>query len=174
MAADPRKDAVPTRAMWMTLAAMTISASMILVDQTAVPLATPRAVNDLGGSIDESQWILTANILPLAAFMVLGGGLGDLLGLRRVFLVGAVAFGFATTAAGLAQDMPWMIGARVVQGCAAALMMPTGVAIVSSVFPVTDAARRSVCSPADRPSSPRSDRCSAASWRPSTGASSSP
>jgi hypothetical protein len=42
---------------------------MILVDQTAVPLATPRAVSDLGGTLNESQWILTANILPLAAFM---------------------------------------------------------------------------------------------------------
>jgi EmrB/QacA subfamily drug resistance transporter len=67
--------------------------------------------------------------------MVLGGRVGDLLGLRRVFLVGALVFGLATAAAGLAQDMPWMIGARVVQGCAAALMMPTSVAIVSSVFP---------------------------------------
>jgi EmrB/QacA subfamily drug resistance transporter len=121
--------------MWTTLAAMTIAASMILVDQTAVPLATPRAVGDLGGSIDDSQWLLTANILPLAAFMVLGGRLGDLLGLRRVFLAGAVVFAVATTLAAAAQDMPWMIGARVLQGCGAALMMPTSIAIVSSVFP---------------------------------------
>jgi len=121
--------------MWVTLAAMTIAASMILVDQTAVPLATPRAVNDLHGSLDDSQWILTGNILPLAAFMVLGGRLGDLFGLRRTFLTGAVVFGVATTFAGLAQSMPWMIGARVAQGCGAALMMPTSVAIVSTVFP---------------------------------------
>jgi EmrB/QacA subfamily drug resistance transporter len=121
--------------MWVTLAAMTIAASMILVDQTAVPLATPRAVNDLGGSIDESQWILTANILPLAAFMVLGGRLGDLFGLRRAFLVGAAVFGVATTFAAAAQSMPWMIAARAAQGCGAAVMMPTSVAIVSSIFP---------------------------------------
>jgi EmrB/QacA subfamily drug resistance transporter len=121
--------------MWVTLAAMTIAASMILVDQTAVPLATPRAVNDIGGSIDESQWLLTANILPLAAFMVLGGRVGDLFGLRRTFLFGAVVFGVATTLAATAQTMPWMIGARVLQGCGAALMMPTSIAIVSSVFP---------------------------------------
>jgi MFS family permease len=101
-----------TRPMWVTLAAMTIAASMILVDQTAVPLAIPAAVDDLGGTIDESQWILTANILPLAAFMVFGGRLGDLFGLRRVFLVGAGVFGLATTLAAIAQTMPWMIGAR--------------------------------------------------------------
>jgi hypothetical protein len=57
--AAPRSEPV-TRAMWLTLAAMTVSASMILVDQTAVPLATPRAVSDLGGSLSDSPW------LPLA------------------------------------------------------------------------------------------------------------
>ena len=75
---------------------MTLSASMILVDQTAVPLATPHVIEDLGGQLNESQWILTANILPLAAFMVLGGRLGDLFGLRRVFLTGAVLFAIST------------------------------------------------------------------------------
>ena len=121
--------------MWITLAAMTASASMILVDQTAVPLATPHAVEDLGAQIDEGQWILTANILPLAAFLVLGGRLGDLYGLRKVFLIGCAIFGVATAFAGFAQDMPWMIAARVAQGTGAALMMPTGIAIVSSIFP---------------------------------------
>jgi MFS family permease len=130
-------DAPVTRSMRIALAAMTIAASMILVDQTAVPLATPRAVNDLGGSLDESQWLLTANILPLAAFMVLGGRVGDLFGLRRVFLAGALAFALATTFATAAQTMAWMITARVVQGCGAALMMPTSIAIVSSVFPTS-------------------------------------
>ncbi len=125
-----------TRDMKIALAAMTIAASMILVDQTAVPLATPRAVNDLGGSLDESQWLLTANILPLAALMILGGRVGDLFGLRRVFLAGAVVFGLATMFAATAQTMGWMIAARVLQGCGAALMMPTSIAIVSSVFPL--------------------------------------
>ena len=77
--------------MWLTLVAMTVASSMILVDQTAVPLASPDVVQGLGGNIADGQWILTANILPLAAFMVLGGRLGDLFGLRRVFLCGAVA-----------------------------------------------------------------------------------
>ena len=121
--------------MWLTLVAMTLSASMILVDQTAVPLATSDVIHDLNGSLDESQWLLTANILPLAAFMVFGGKLGDLLGLRRVFLAGAVIFMSATVMAGIAQDMTWMLSARVVQGLGAACMMPTSVAIVSAVAP---------------------------------------
>ena len=116
------------RKMNVTLAAMTLASSMILVDQTAVPLASPDAIKGLGGSIDEGQWLMTANILPLAALMVFGGRLGDLFGLRRVFVCGAVGFGLATTAMGLAQDMPWAIAARAVQGASAALMMPLDLA----------------------------------------------
>ena len=123
------------RNMRLTLAAMTLSSSMILVDQTAVPLATPHAIEGLHASISESQWLMTANILPLAALMVFGGRLGDLFGMRRVFLVGAVIFGLATTAMGLSQDLTWAIAARALQGAGAALMMPTALAIVSAVYP---------------------------------------
>jgi EmrB/QacA subfamily drug resistance transporter len=119
----------------LTLAAMTLASSMILVDQTAVPLATAEVIADLGGGIADGQWILTANILPLAALMVFGGRLGDLLGLRRVFLAGALTFMGATAVAGGAQDLPMMIAARAVQGTGAALMMPTAVAITSAVYP---------------------------------------
>lgn len=119
----------------LTLVAMTLSSSMILVDQTAVPLASPDAIQALGGGVSEGQWLMTANILPLAALMVFGGRLGDLFGLRRVFLWGAVIFAAATTAMGAAQNMEWAIAARALQGTGAALMMPTALAIVSAVYP---------------------------------------
>jgi EmrB/QacA subfamily drug resistance transporter len=119
----------------LTLAAMTLASSMILVDQTAVPLATPDAIQGLGASISQSQWLLTANIIPLAALMVFGGRLGDLYGMRRVFIFGAVMFAIATTAMGAAQDIEWAIAARAIQGAGAALMMPTALAIVSAVYP---------------------------------------
>jgi EmrB/QacA subfamily drug resistance transporter len=67
--------------------------------------------------------------------MVLGGRLGDLLGLKRIFLAGGFVFLVSTALAGSAQDLPWMITVRAAQGCGAALMMPTAVAIVSGVFP---------------------------------------
>src|ERR1700760_546361 len=121
--------------MRITLAAMTLSSSMILVDQTAVPLATPHAILDLHAQISQSQWLMTANILPLAALMVFGGRLGDLFGMRRVFLVGAGVFARAPPAVGASQDIAWAIAARAVQGCGAALMMPTALAIVSAVYP---------------------------------------
>jgi EmrB/QacA subfamily drug resistance transporter len=121
--------------MWLTLVAMTLANSMILVDQTAVPLATPDVVNDLDAPLDLAQWLLTANILPLAALMVFNGRVKDLLGLRQMFLAGAVIFLCSTALAGAAQDIAWMIAVRATQGIGAALMMPTALAIVSTVFP---------------------------------------
>ena len=126
---------ISKRSMWLTLVAMTLANSMILVDQTAVPLATPDVVEGLGADLGLGQWLLTANILPLAALMVLGGRLGDLLGMRRVFLAGAVIFLVSTALAGGAQDIVWMITVRATQGVGAALMMPTAMALVSAVFP---------------------------------------
>jgi EmrB/QacA subfamily drug resistance transporter len=123
------------RDMKLTLAAMTLSSSMILVDQTAVPLAAPHAILGLHADISQAQWLMTANILPLAALMVFGGRLGDLFGMRRVFLFGAVVFALATTAMGASQDIAWAIAARAIQGAGAALMMPTALAIVSAVYP---------------------------------------
>jgi MFS family permease len=61
----------------VALVAMTLANSMILVDQTAVPLAIPHTIAALGGSLPTSQWVLTANALPLTAFMVFAGRLGD-------------------------------------------------------------------------------------------------
>jgi len=131
----PAGDTNSRRKMWITLIAMTVSSAMILVDQTSVPLAIPHAMQDLGGNPSIGSWILTANMLPLAAFMVLGGRLGDIFGLRKIFLVGAVIFAASSALAGFAQDVPWIITARAIQGAGAALMMPTAVAIVSATFP---------------------------------------
>lgn len=124
------------RQLWLTLVAMTLAGSMILVDQTAVPMAIAEIMDDLNGSLAIGQWVLTANILPLAAFLVLGGRLGDGFGLKRSFVVGAVVFAVSTTAAGLAPSLPLLLTARVVQGLSAAVMMPTSVAITSAVWPV--------------------------------------
>lgn len=125
----------------VTLVAMTLANSMILVDQTAVPLAIPHVVGGLHASDALAQWILTANVLPLAAFLVLGGRLGDIRGLRKVFLAGAVIFIVSSTLAGLAQSIEWLILVRATQGIGAALMMPTTIAIVSAVYPAQDRGR---------------------------------
>lgn len=121
--------------MWIALVGMTLASSMILVDQTAVPLASPDVVIDLGAGLEFGPWILTANVLPLAAFLVLGGKLGDIIGQRRAFVAAAIVFAVATALAGAAQNLPWVLSARVLQGLAAAVLMPATVAITARVWP---------------------------------------
>ncbi len=116
------------------LAAMTLANAMILVDQTAVPLALPDIARDFGVSALLVQWVLTASLLPLAGLLVLGGRLGDLLGRRRVFLVGAVVFAGASALGGAAPDFGVLLAARVCQGAGGALMLPATVALLSAAF----------------------------------------
>ncbi len=74
----------------MVLVAMTLANAMILVDQTAVPIALPDIMNGFHVGSQKVQWVLSCSLLPLAGLLVLGGKLGDLLGRRRVFLTGAM------------------------------------------------------------------------------------
>lgn len=114
---------------------MTLANAMILVDQTAVPLALPDIMNTFGIGSALVQWVLNGSLLPLAGLLVLGGRLGDLLGLRRIFLLGSVLFGGASALAGLAPTFGILLLSRVVQGVGGALMLPATVAIVSAAYP---------------------------------------
>ena len=123
------------------LVSMTLANAMILVDQTAVPLALPDVIHGLHVSASAAQWVMTASLLPLAGLLVLGGRLGDAYGRRRIFLLGALLFGGASAVAGLAPDFSLLIAARVVQGAGGALMLPATVAIVSASVPPEDQGR---------------------------------
>jgi EmrB/QacA subfamily drug resistance transporter len=112
--------------------AMTIGNGIILVSQSAVPLAIPSIMQDLKVGSDAAQWVLTASLLPLAGLMVLGGRLGDLFGLRRIFLLGCATFGAASLFAGFAPTFEILVAARALQGMGGALLLPTSVAIVSA------------------------------------------
>lgn len=114
---------------------MTLANAMILVDQTAVPLALPDIMDSFGVGSALVQWVLNGSLLPLAGLLVLGGRLGDLLGLRRIFLIGSVLFGGASALAGFAPTFGILLLARVVQGVGGALMLPASVAIVSAAYP---------------------------------------
>ncbi len=81
---------------------MTLANAMILVDQTAVPLALPNIMQDFHVGTQQVQWVMNASLLPLAGLLVLGGRLGDMFGRRRVFIIGAVVFTGASAAGGLA------------------------------------------------------------------------
>lgn len=78
--------------MWLVLAAMTGANAMILVDQTAVPLALPDIMRTFEAGTQEVQRVLNGSLLPLAGPIVFGGRLGDLIGRRRVFVIRTVAF----------------------------------------------------------------------------------
>ena len=121
------------RKLWV-LVAMTLANAMILVDQTAIPLALPDIIQTFHVSTNAAQWVINASLLPLAGLLVLGGRLGDVLGRRKVFLTGAVMFGGASAVGGLAPAYAILIAARVVQGTGGALMLPATVAILSAAY----------------------------------------
>lgn len=116
----------------LVIVAMTVGNAIILVSQTAVPLALPSIINELGVDASVVQWVLTASLLPLAGFMVLGGRLGDLFGLRRVFVIGSAVFAAASLVAGVAPSFEILVAARALQGVGGAMLLPTSVAIVSA------------------------------------------
>jgi EmrB/QacA subfamily drug resistance transporter len=114
---------------------MTLANAMILVDQTAVPLALPSITKTFNVGSQNAQWVLNGSLLPLAGLLVLGGRLGDMFGRRRIFIIGTVLFTSASVVGGLAPLFPILLACRVLQGAGGALMLPNTVAIVSDAFP---------------------------------------
>jgi len=119
----------------IVLWSMTLANAMILVDQTAVPLALPNIMQDFGVGSQQVQWVLNASLLPLAGLLVLGGRLGDMFGRRRIFIIGTVVFAGASAVGGLAPVFAVLLACRILQGAGGALMLPNTVAIVSAAFP---------------------------------------
>jgi EmrB/QacA subfamily drug resistance transporter len=130
---------------WLVLVAMTGSLSMIMLDQTVVTVALPAMSDDLGLRPAGQQWVVNAYVLALTALVAFGGKLGDRIGGVRTFRLGVAGFFLASALCGLAPAGGfgewWIIGARALQGGAAALMVPTSGAIVISAFPVQERGR---------------------------------
>ena len=87
---------------------MTLANGMVLVDQTAVPLALADIMQTFRVGSQSVQWVLSASLLSLAGLLVLGGKMGDLFGRRRVFVIGTIVFAGASVWAGLAPDF-WVL-----------------------------------------------------------------
>ncbi len=119
----------------VVLWSMTLANAMILLDQTAVPLALPNIMQDFGVGSQQVQWILNASLPPLAGLLVLGGRLGDMFGRRRIFIVGASVFMGASAIGALAPAFAVLLACRMLQGAGEALILPNTVAIVSAAFP---------------------------------------
>ena len=119
----------------VVLWSMTLANAMILVDQTAVPLALPNIMQDFGVGSQQVQWILNASLPPLAGLLVLGGRLGDMFGRRRIFIIGGAVFMGASAIGALAPVFAVLLACRMLQGAGEALILPNTVAIVAAAFP---------------------------------------
>jgi len=110
---------------------------MFLVDLDffALNLSIPRMAQDLSVAATDMQWVISGYMLALAAFLIPGGRLGDILGRRRMLIGGLVLFGTAAILCGTASSAGVLIAFRVVQGVGAAILFPICIAVVTNAFP---------------------------------------
>jgi len=127
-----------------TLVATILASGVVFLDSTVVNLALPSIDRQLDAGLSGLQWIVDGYLVTLAALLILGGSLGDRHGRRRVMLIGLVGFGLASLACGLAPSLPWLVGARLVQGVAGALMVPGSLAILRATFPEGEARGKAI------------------------------
>ncbi|MGH3273255.1 MAG: DHA2 family efflux MFS transporter permease subunit [Streptosporangiaceae bacterium] len=120
---------------WAVLVVVSLGFFMTLLDLTIVNIAIPNMITRLHASLDDILWVINAYALVLAVLLITAGRLGDLLGQRRMFVTGIIAFTLASAACGLAPGAGWLIGFRAVQGLGAALLMPQTLAMLTMVFP---------------------------------------
>src|ERR1700760_1308817 len=126
----------------LVLAAMVFAVAMTFIDQTIVAIAIPNIQKQLSLSPTGTQWVINGYPLALSAVFAFGGKLGDVLGRKRMVLVGVTGFAIASAACGLTPKgsiaEAWIIFFRVVQGAMAALLFPAAVAIVVASFPLRE------------------------------------
>jgi EmrB/QacA subfamily drug resistance transporter len=125
----------PENRKWWTLAAVAIGLFMIMLDNTVVNVALPSIRSDLGIGISELEWVVNAYALTFGVLLLSGGKLADLLGRRRIFIIGLVIFTASSLACGLAGGADVLIASRTVQGIGAALMNPATLSIITATFP---------------------------------------
>ncbi|MFG2480449.1 DHA2 family efflux MFS transporter permease subunit [Streptomyces fagopyri] len=131
----PPTSTPPSRTAWLVLTVVVMADVMDLIDSSIASLAGPSIHADLGGGQVTVQWVLSAYTAAFALGLVTSGRLGDLLGRRRLFLLGMAGFTLTSLACGLAPDALFLIVARTLQGLCGSVMIPQGLALVKVVFP---------------------------------------
>ena len=122
------------RRKWLGLALLLLVQFMVVLDIAIVNVALPSIQTDLGFSQENLQWVISAYALLFGGFLLLGGRAADLLGRRRLFLIGIVIFTVASLISGLAWSEGALIGARALQGLGAAIVTPAALSIISTTF----------------------------------------
>lgn len=118
----------------LILAATVLGSSLAFIDGSVVNVALPAIRQALAARPEQIQWIVNAYLLLLGALVLIGGSAGDRYGRRRVFAIGVVLFALASLACALAPGIGFLIGARALQGVAAALVVPASLAILGAAF----------------------------------------
>jgi EmrB/QacA subfamily drug resistance transporter len=127
MTPDPKR--------WQALSVLSIAYLMVVLDIAIVNVALPSIQKELHFSSAENlQWIVSGYSLTFGGFLLLGGRSGDLLGRRRIFMIGLALFALTSLLAGLSQSSAMLIGARVAQGAAGAILSPSVFSITSVTF----------------------------------------
>ncbi|PYK87079.1 MAG: MFS transporter, partial [Verrucomicrobia bacterium] len=120
-------------ARWILVATI-LGSSMAFIDGTVVNVALAKLQANLDATVLQVQWVMEAYSLLLAAFLLLGGSLGDRYGRRGLFLLGVAVFALASLWCGLAQNIAQLIAARALQGLGGALLVPGSLAIIGASF----------------------------------------
>ena len=108
---------------------------MAFIDGTVVNVALPALQNAFHASIASVQWVVESYALMLAALLLVGGSLGDIMGRRKVYVLGVVVFAGASAWCGVARSVDMLIWARSIQGIGAALLVPGSLALITASFP---------------------------------------
>jgi MFS family permease len=137
---------------------------MAFIDGSALNVALPAIGADLGASVAQTQWVVNAYALLLAALVLVGGSAGDRFGRRRAFVAGVVLFTVASVACGLAPSADALVAARAVQGVGAALLVPGSLALIGAAFAGRSGGAPSAPGRVRAPSPPRSGRCWVGGW----------
>ncbi len=119
---------------WKALALICTAIFVVVLDVAIVNVALPSIGNDLGFADENLQWVITAYSLTFGGFLLLGGRAADLLGRRKIFMVGLALFTVASFSCGLAQNEAMLIVSRGVQGLGAAIVSPAALSIISVTF----------------------------------------
>jgi EmrB/QacA subfamily drug resistance transporter len=114
---------------------------MAFIDSTVVNVALPTLQANFGANVADVQWVVESYGLTLAALILVGGSMGDLLGRRLMFLLGVIVFAVASLLCGLASSIHELIFARAIQGIGAAFLVPGSLALISASFEERDRGR---------------------------------
>jgi EmrB/QacA subfamily drug resistance transporter len=127
--------AIEDRTRWLALYVLCLGMLMIVLDATIVNVALPSIQEDLGFSQNDLAWVVNAYLIAFGGLLLLAGRLGDLVGQRRIFLIGLTVFTGASLLCALAQSQGLLIGARFVQGVGGALTSAVILGMIVTMFP---------------------------------------